>query len=105
MRLALVLLVLLLISFTGPRAAAQSLDLTIDGYGISLGDAEYVNGLRLNFRDRRLQQVNGINATVWSPYSPATGVVNGISVGLPVTGAASVHGLATGLLGAGAEGT
>ena len=82
---------------------AQSLDLTIGGYGLSIGDSRAVNGLRLNFRDRRLRQVNGINATIWTPRDPARGLINGIALGLPVTGGRRINGLATGLFGAGAD--
>ena len=86
-----------------PSVSAQSLDLTVGGYGLSIGDSREVNGVRLNFRDRRLRQVNGINATIWTPPSPARGIINGIALGLPVTGGRRINGLATGLLGAGAE--
>src|SRR5512146_1876840 len=84
-------------------ASAQVLDLTVSNTGLAIGDRPRVNGVRINFRDRRLEQVNGINVTVWSPYEPATGVVNGLALGLPTTGAKDINGIATGLFGAGAE--
>lgn len=84
-------------------ASAQVIDLTIHNTGLAIGDKPRVNGVRINFRDRRLEQVNGANITIWSPYEPATGVVHGIAIGLPVTGAKDISGIATGLLGAGAE--
>ena len=82
----------------------RSLDLTIGGTGISIGDSRGVNGIRLNYRDARLQRVNGINATIWSPYRTSHGVVNGIALGLPVTGADRIEGLGVGVLGVGTEG-
>jgi hypothetical protein len=47
--------------------AAQSLDLTVNDVGLSLGDSRRVTGIRINFRDRRMEEVNGVNITVWSP--------------------------------------
>ena len=84
-------------------ASTQSLDLAIKNYGISIGDSRRINGLRLNFRDRRLRQVNGINATFWTPHQPGRGQVNGLALGLPLTGAEKINGIAIGVFGAGAE--
>lgn len=86
-------------------ASAQVIDLTINNTGLAIGDKPRVNGVRMNFRDRRLERVNGINVTIWNPYPPATGVVNGLAVGLPATGAREINGIATGLFGAGADGS
>ena len=70
---------------------------------IAIGDAPRVNGLRINFRDRRLVEVNGVNLTIWSPYRPAIGTVTGLALGLPRTGAAEITGLGIGVLGVEAE--
>ena len=88
---------------TATSASAQVIDLTVHNTGLAIGDKPRVNGVRINFRDRRLEQVNGVNITIWNPYSPATGVVNGVAIGLPATGARDINGIATGLLGAGAD--
>lgn len=84
--------------------AAQSLDLTIHNTGLSIGDSRFVRGVRINFRDSRLREVQGVNITVWSPYSPARGVVNGAAIGLPLTGAREINGLGVGLFGVATEG-
>ncbi|HJQ18868.1 MAG TPA: hypothetical protein VJ867_00875 [Gemmatimonadaceae bacterium] len=84
-------------------ALAQSLDLTIHHTGISIGDSRFVRGIRLNFRDRHLEEVDGVNVTIWSPYEPATGVVNGAAIGLPLTGAREINGLGLGVFGVGAD--
>jgi len=76
--------------------------LTIGGVGIGVGDVPRLNGLRLNFRDRDLRLVNGVNATIWSPHRPARGAVNGLALGLPVTGARRITGVGLGL-GVGAD--
>jgi hypothetical protein len=84
-------------------ASGQSLDLMVHNTGLSIGDSRLVHGVRLNFRDDRMQRVVGVNATIWSPYSPAHGYVKGLALGLPVTGARRIDGLGFGVLGVGAE--
>ena len=80
-------------------AGAQSLDLTVRDTGISIGDSEEVTGLRINFRDRAMQRVRGINATVWTPRERPGGKVNGVALGLPLTGSGALSGIGLGLLG------
>lgn len=82
---------------------AQSIDLMVNNTGLSIGDSRIVRGIRLNFRDDRLERVTGINATIWAPYSPARGRVKGLALGLPLTGARRVDGIGIGVLGVGAE--
>jgi hypothetical protein len=89
-------------------AAAQrshSLDLTINNAGLSIGDSRRVSGLRINFRDRNMEEVNGINATIWTPYEESRGDVRGIALGIPLTGARQIDGIAAGLFGVGAHET
>ena len=69
---------------------------------LSIGNYPNVNGLRLNFRDSDLGRVNGMNVTAWTPYEPMSGTVNGVALGVPVTGANDINGLALGALGIGA---
>ena len=80
---------------------AQSLDLTVNDVGISIGDSRRVTGLRMNFRDRRMEEVIGINATMWMPYEENQGIVRGLALGLPGTGARSIRGVAAALVGVG----
>ena len=83
-------------------AQPSYLDLTVNDVGIAIGDAPRVTGLRINFRDRHLERVDGVNITVWMPYM-ATGAVNGIAIGIPATGARRIDGLALAIAGVGAE--
>jgi hypothetical protein len=71
---------------------------------ISIGNYPDVDGLRLNFRDSDLGHVNGVNITLWTPYEPPSGTVRGLALGLPLTGAGDIDGIATGVLGVGAGG-
>src|SRR3954454_11578436 len=100
MRLPLLALAILAI----PLALhAQGLDLTVNHVGLAIGDVPRVIGLRLNYRDRRLRQVDGVNATIWTPYdNGGSGVVHGLALGLPVTGAARIDGVGVGVFGVGA---
>ncbi|MEX2584306.1 MAG: hypothetical protein WD766_13640 [Gemmatimonadota bacterium] len=93
------LLAALVLALSSP-AGAQSLDLTVDDVGISIGDSPRAVGLRLNFRDRVLEEVVGVNVTIWTPYE-FTGHVNGVAVGLPLTGARRIDGIGVGIFGLG----
>lgn len=86
--------------FAAP-VSAQSLDLTVNGVGLSIGDSREVTGLRINFRDRNMERVDGINITVWTPYEENDGRVRGLALGLPATGARRIDGIAAGLIGVG----
>ncbi len=80
-----------------PAESPWSLDLTVHDVGIGIGNSKHVDGLRLNFRDVAPYVVHGVNLTVWSPASPAAGIVNGLALGVPVTGAAVIRGVALGV--------
>ena len=82
-----------------PSLSAQVLDLTIHDAGLAIGDKPSMTGLRLNFRDAHLEKVTGANITIWSPQRPVTGLVKGMALGLPLTGANRIQGLGVGLFG------
>lgn len=82
-------------------AAAQVIDLTVHDVGIAIGDKPVMTGLRLNYRDRNLEELHGVNITFWTPYEPTRGVIHGLAVGLPATGASSVTGALIGVFGGG----
>jgi len=97
------LLVILLLLTPLVTEARQSLDLMVDGVGLSIGDSEEVTGLRLNFRDRNMRMVRGVNATIWTAHEPMQGTVNGVALGLLATSAEYINGYGWGFLGVGAE--
>lgn len=78
----------------------RSLDLTVGGTGISIGDSRRARGLRLNYRDGRLEQASGINATIWMPFKGGHGHVTGLALGIPATGATRMDGLHVSVFGA-----
>src|SRR5207245_1592590 len=85
-----------------PRYGHFHSGLTIHDYGVSLGNAPRVNGVRLNVQDAELDRVNGINVTLWKPREPLSGTINGLQLGL-LPGSEQVNGIALGLGGVVAE--
>ncbi|MBW3554454.1 MAG: hypothetical protein KY466_13130 [Gemmatimonadetes bacterium] len=78
-----------------PGLEAQGLKIAAGDFGIGIGHVPRIDGLRINFRDdHRLERVRGINVTLWSPNDDVRGDVTGLAVGLPLTGARNVTGLA-----------
>jgi hypothetical protein len=75
----------------------QGLKIAAGDVGLGIGDVPRLDGIRLNFRDRELRKVRGLNATIWGPYQGARGEVRGLALGVPLTGAADMSGLAVGL--------
>src|SRR5215211_188809 len=91
-------------TFASVPAFAQrtnSVDLTVNNVGISIGDSRRTVGLRLNYRDRDLREATGVNATIWMPYEESRGDVRGLALGLPATGARRIDGVALGVIGIG----
>jgi hypothetical protein len=79
------------------QEARRSLDLTVNHVGISIGDSREVTGLRLNFRDTRLERVDGMNITIWPAAKSSNGAVRGIALGLPYTGGREIFGISAGV--------
>src|SRR6267378_7762956 len=74
-----------------------SLDLTVHDVGIGIGNSRHIDGLRLNFRDTAPFAAHGVNATIWIPdKGAADSEVDGLALGLPLTGAGNVRGMALG---------
>ncbi|MBW3534726.1 MAG: hypothetical protein KY453_05835 [Gemmatimonadetes bacterium] len=90
------LLALLAAALLPSAGVAQGVKIAVGDVGLGIGDVPRLDGLRLNFRDRHLERVRGVNVTLWEPYEGARGEVQGLAVGLPLTGARTVEGLAVG---------
>ncbi len=69
------------------------------GYGISFGNSSRHTGLRFNWSDDCLEQINGINVTVWKPGECVTGQVNGFAFGVVAPAAEEINGIALGIGG------
>lgn len=93
----------IVLAFVPRGLCAQGVELAVRDNGVAIGDVPRVNGLRINYRDSKLEKVNGMNVTMWSPYEPATGTVNGLALGLPMTGAGTINGIAVAPFGVGVD--
>jgi hypothetical protein len=96
----------------------QSLDIPVKGYGISFGNSKKFTGLRFNFRDKRVDRIDGMNITLWKADENEGSIMRGISLGvIPEAGdmgylqvgfgVAAEHqlsGFSVGILGAGSGG-
>ncbi len=111
---------LIVLFLTSSGLFAQSLDIPSANWGISFGNSKKFTGLRINWRDKNVEQINGLNITLWKADSNKTAVVKGLSVGLVmpeagylsgvqiggvgVTAKKEITGITLGLLGAGCGG-
>lgn len=109
------LIAFLVLTFGGVLGA-QSLDIPTDEFGISIGNSKEFTGLRINFRDRHVKRISGINVTLWRASENESARISGLSLGLMpeggqlkgvqlglvgVSAADRVDGISIGLLGAG----
>ena len=94
MRHSIALLVLALQAI--PIHAAESLDLAIRGWGLSLGNSSRINGLRINFVDHDVERVTGVNLTLWKARRNPDALIRGVSVGLVGPYARRLDGIALG---------
>lgn len=100
--IALVIFMTLVLQGFAFAGGGSSLDIPVKGYGLSIGNSANFTGLRINFRDRHVEEINGINITLWPAKDNKYAEVNGLSLGiLPEAGA--MRGINLGVLGAGAE--
>ena len=84
------------------QLCAQSLDLAVNNYGVSFGNSKKFNGLRINFSDREVEKINGVNITFLRAKNNEEAIVNGVSFGLIRPEAAYLNGIQIGGLGVGA---
>lgn len=96
---------LLVFVFCISDSNAQGFNIPTKTAGISFGNSPNFNGLRFNFIDRNIKEINGINVTIWNPNDEsATGTINGLSIGLPMAyGSEYRNGVSWALFGVGAK--
>lgn len=74
--------------------------------GIGFGNLARFTGIRLNFADKNVEKIVGINTTVWTTKhdSAQTGTMTGLSIGLPLAmGHENQRGVSVGLFGVAAK--
>ncbi len=102
----LILTSVISLATTDTSNAGSSLDLTINGKGLSMGDSRRFAGLRLNFMDRQLERMAGVNFTIWRASRQAMdrAEIDGVAISLLGAGMGrNVRGAMFGLLGAGVK--
>jgi hypothetical protein len=82
---------------------AQSLDIALAGHGLSVGNSKRITGVRLNAVDRHVEEINGLNLTLWNPGQSPDAVFNGIALGLIGTKAQRINGIALSGIGVNAS--
>ena len=83
--------------------SAQSLNIPSKHYGLSIGNSKEFTGVRFNFRDNHVKEINGLNFTLWKAGKQNTdAVVNGISLGI-IPSAGYLKGIQLGIVGVAAE--
>ncbi len=87
----------------GSSLWAQSLNFPSKDVGISIGNSKNFTVLRLNFRDKGVEKITGINLTLWHPKDNDSAVIQGLSVGLMAVGGGTIKGISFGGLGVGAQ--
>lgn len=99
------LCLLMALVLTFGAAFAQGVGIPTKRAGIGFGNLARFTGIRLNFADRNVEQITGVNVTIWqSKHSEdQVGTVNGFSLGLPMAmGHENQNGITLGILGAAA---
>jgi hypothetical protein len=84
------------------QLSAQGLNIPSRNWGISFGNSIKFTGLRLNIIEKNIEQINGINLSVYQAGNGElhTGTVNGISIGVPmIGGTANRNGINLGIVG------
>ena len=82
--------------------SSSSLDLGSHNSGISFGNSPVWNGLRFNFSDCGIKEINGINITLWKPERSPGSSIKGIALGLAPF-ADKIKGISVGLAAVVAE--
>ncbi len=87
---------------------SKALNLPFRKYGLSIGNSNDFNGIRINFIDKNVKRINGLNVTFWSNNALRfdrwlnegndSSVINGISMGIIPT-AGSMQPINLGLMG------
>ena len=81
-----------------------SIDLGYANWGLSLGNSPTWTGIRINFRDDRIDEINGLNVTLWAPGKVKGSEVNGIAIGLYGPAAENLTGISVGGIANSTEG-
>lgn len=80
----------------------NSLNIPFRKYGLSIGNSVIFNGIRINFIDKDVQQINGLNLAGWTKDNGVNEVVNGFNIGI-IPNSRLSRAITIGLYGAGGD--
>jgi|WetSurSiteA1Bulk_404760.scaffolds.fasta_scaffold00802_8 hypothetical protein len=84
--LAIILIDACSLSAQDTLSNGKALSLPFRKYGISIGNSYEFNGIRINFADKNVRKINGLNITLWlKMFQNQNAIVNGISFGVMPT--------------------
>ena len=93
--IVMVFLVATVVRAQEEESGSKALNLTIGNTGISFGNAPRINGLRFNWSDSGVEEINGLNFTLWKPSEKhPSGDINGLALGLINPAADRIRGIA-----------
>jgi len=82
---------------------AQSLDFPTRQYGLSFGNSAYFTGLRINWSDRGVDKISGLNVSLWRAKDNEDATMNGINLGLFMPEGGNLTGINIGGVGVAAH--
>jgi len=94
---------LLTLTLAHTTASAGGLGIPTSHVGLGLGNLQDFTGVRLNWQDRDVQRVDGLNITVWAPAGDNRGTYRGLGLHLVGAGGDVFEGIHLSGLGLGAE--
>ena len=74
----------------------SAFNIGVGNSGLSFGNSPRHNGLRFNWRDSNLEEINGFNFTIWKPAEELSGTVNGLAFGIVGPAAVNINGVSFG---------
>ena len=81
------------------QKSSQSVDIGVDGKGVSFGNSLRFTGLRINFRDNALERMTGLNITLWKPKKNEDAIIKGGAIGIWAPDAGIIKGITVGGVG------
>src|SRR5438045_1408390 len=96
----LTILILATLAVLPPCRLSALLNLGIHNTGLSIGNSRRWDGVRINFRDSRVERVRWVNVTLWTPADHAyyAREIDGLAIGLSPAGR-NINGIGVGLGG------
>lgn len=98
-----IILMSYLFTVEAPAQSNGGVKIGLGEYGLFLGNTHRAKGLRINWSDSHVDEITGMNITLWRPAKKPTGVIKGVSVGLFSPSADILKGVNIGGLGVAAE--